>query len=137
MTDTPDLTPEAVERLGPYAVDGGCDAYGAMEHDPHGDYVRYEDYQALAAENARLNATRADELARAYMLGTGDAAKVAAGPYVSQSRYSPESVFYGADMSPDRSDWGRGIQRGRDKSVTSIRTLTPPADLADRVKGGE
>ena len=42
MTDA--STTGAVERLAPYAVDGGCDAYGQMESDPFGDYVRFEDY---------------------------------------------------------------------------------------------
>lgn len=48
MTDA--STTWAVERLAPYAVDGGCDAYGQMESDPFGDYVSYEAYQALVAE---------------------------------------------------------------------------------------
>ena len=49
MTDKDLTAPEAVERFGPHAVDGGCDAYGAMEDDPHGDWVRFEDYAALSA----------------------------------------------------------------------------------------
>jgi hypothetical protein len=43
-------TKDAVERLSPYAIDGGRDAYGAMEADTFGDYVAWEDYLALAAE---------------------------------------------------------------------------------------
>jgi hypothetical protein len=48
--NNPDTTPAAVERLSPYAVDGGCDAYGQMEQDDIGDYVTYEDYAALSAQ---------------------------------------------------------------------------------------
>lgn len=40
---------DAVERFSPFAVDGGCDAYGDMEDDTQGDWVRYEDYEALTA----------------------------------------------------------------------------------------
>ncbi|WP_028955890.1 hypothetical protein [Sulfitobacter sp. 20_GPM-1509m] len=55
MTQEPNTTPEGVERLSPYAIDGGCDAYGSMEHDDHGDYVSYEDYCVLSARVAELD----------------------------------------------------------------------------------
>lgn len=59
MTDT---SPESVERLSPYAVDGGCDAYGEMESDGVGDYVKYEDYEALSARVAELEVQRNEAL---------------------------------------------------------------------------
>ena len=37
---------DLVTRWGPYAVDGGADAYGAMEEDAYGDYVNFEDHTA-------------------------------------------------------------------------------------------
>ena len=55
-TQTPDITPEAVERLSPYAVDGGCDAYGQMGPDTSGDYVSLTDYDTLAARLAECEA---------------------------------------------------------------------------------
>ena len=57
MTDT---TPAAVERLSPYAVDGGSDAYGQMEEDPYGDYVTHEAYAALSAQLEDAAATADD-----------------------------------------------------------------------------
>jgi hypothetical protein len=56
-------TKDAVERLSPYAIDGGRDAYGAMEADTFGDYVAWEDYLALAAERdaARAEVARLQE----------------------------------------------------------------------------
>ena len=46
-------------RFSPYAIDGGHDAYGAMEEDAHGDYVNLSDYQTLAADNIRILAANA------------------------------------------------------------------------------
>lgn len=51
-----DISKEAVERMSPYAVDGGCDAYGQMEPDPFGDYVSFEAYESLRAELDRSEA---------------------------------------------------------------------------------
>ena len=51
------------------------------------------------------------------------AAKVAQGQYRERSMLDPESPFYGIDMTPDRSDWGRGIQRGREQAAAAIRNL--------------
>lgn len=51
------------------------------------------------------------------------AAKVAQGQYVSQSMLDPGSPLYGIDMPPDRSDWGRGIQRGREQAAAAIRAM--------------
>ena len=60
MTNTPDLTsPEAVERYSPIAVaPHDADPFGAMETDPEGGFVLYEDYAALSAalEAAEMSA---------------------------------------------------------------------------------
>lgn len=61
-------TREEVERLAPYAVDGGCDAYGQMEHDPFGDYVSFEAYEALR-DRAEAAEARSYALAVAIMGG--------------------------------------------------------------------
>jgi hypothetical protein len=66
---------------------------------------------ALAAENASLRATRADELARAWEMGRD------AGADEYRDGEGPHDYFADAE--------------------TAIRALRPPADLADRVKGGE
>ena len=58
------MTDELIERLSPYAVDGGFDAYGQMEADEFGDYVRFEDYQARILADAKI-IEAADELYRA------------------------------------------------------------------------
>ena len=79
----------------------------------HGDYGHFADtaaalyplvQQAIAAERERC-------------------AKVAAGPYSSTSRYHEDSPFYGSDLTPDRSEFGRGVQRGREQAATAIRSL--------------
>ena len=49
QTDAPKL-----QRFSPYAVDGGCDAYGQMEEDDFGDYYNRED------ANAELDAAQAE-----------------------------------------------------------------------------
>jgi hypothetical protein len=141
MTDTPDLTPEAVERLKSHAdwLRGDhehcnpwlADTLGALTAENarlragqeyryvgrNGKTVLARDLEdradAAEAELARLRATRADELERAYRLGV----KAAVGPVMA------------ARMGDADSDL-RCI-------ISNIRALTPPADLADRVKGGE
>jgi len=45
------MTARYLQRFSPYAVDGGCDAYGSMEEDDFGDYYKAED---VDAEIARL-----------------------------------------------------------------------------------
>lgn len=50
-------------------------------------------------------------------------AKVAAGQYSSTSRYHEDSPFYGSDLTPDRSEFGRGVQRGREQAEAAIRSL--------------
>jgi len=51
MTDT------QINRWSPYAVDGGCDAYGEMEEDEVGDWVNYEDHTAhIDAQDAKIKA---------------------------------------------------------------------------------
>ena len=55
--------------------------------------------------------------------GIEAAAKVAQGQYRERSMLDPESPSYGIDMTPDRSDWGRGIQRGREQAAAAIRAL--------------
>jgi FtsZ-binding cell division protein ZapB len=56
QTDAPEL-----QRFSPYAVDGGCDAYGQMEEDEFGDYYNREDadatIQVAQAEIAKLRET--------------------------------------------------------------------------------
>ena len=52
-----------------------------------------------------------------------EAAKVAQGQYREVSMLDHESPSYGIDMTPDRSDWGRGIQRGREQAAAAIRKL--------------
>ena len=66
LTDT---SPNAVERLSPCAVDGGCDAYGQMEEDHIGDYVTYEDYAALSAQ---LEAANQRSYYLAYAIAGGE-----------------------------------------------------------------
>jgi hypothetical protein len=63
------------------------------------------------------------QLATARRDAWEEAAKVAAGQYRSHSEYDPESPCYGIDLSPDRSDFGRGIQRGREQASNAIRAL--------------
>jgi len=49
MTETAKNTATSLQRFSPYAVDGGCDAYGQMEEDDHGDYYNREDCDAALA----------------------------------------------------------------------------------------
>ena len=46
------MTDATLQRFNAYAVDGGCDAYGQMEEDDHGDYYNREDVDAKLAEHA-------------------------------------------------------------------------------------
>jgi len=57
---TKDTTTAAVERFSPCAINGGRDAYGEMETDPHGDYVTYDAYAALSAQLEDAAATADD-----------------------------------------------------------------------------
>lgn len=51
------MTAPTLQRFSPYAVDGGCDAYGQMEEDEFGDYYNREDADAaLDAAQARIAA---------------------------------------------------------------------------------
>ena len=80
MTDTTNTA--AVERLSPYAVDGGADAYGQMEEDSQGDYVTYEDYAALSAQLTAANQRAemlADSVAKARAKGKAEGLREAAG----------------------------------------------------------
>jgi len=52
-----------------------------------------------------------------------EAAKVAKGPWPSVSQYDERSPRYGADLNPDRSDYGRGKQAGRQEAEIAIRSL--------------
>ena len=59
MTETAKNTATSLQRFSPYAVDGGCDAYGQMEEDDQGDYYNREDCDAaLAAAIAREEGLR-------------------------------------------------------------------------------
>lgn len=50
---------KTLQRFSPYAVDGGCDAYGQMEEDDHGDYYNREDVDVTIAElRAQLEAAQ-------------------------------------------------------------------------------
>lgn len=64
-----------------------------------------------------------DARQEAWRAGMLEAAKVAQGQYRERSMLDPESPCYGIDMTPDRSDWGRGIQRGREQAAAAIRAL--------------
>lgn len=57
-------------------------------------------------------------------------AKVADGQYAAVSQYDERSVFYGSDLNPDRSEFGRGRQAGREDAAKAIRALaTQSPDL--------
>lgn len=84
MTEDIDMS-DAITRFSPFAVGGGCDAYGDMEDDTHGDWVRYEDYEALTARAAAAEmalakvtddrdeyAERTEELERACEIVSGE-----------------------------------------------------------------
>ncbi len=58
------------------------------------------------------------------------AAKAARGQYASVSKYDMNSPFYGMDLTPDRSDWGRGTDRGREDAAAAIRAIDPVAIVA-------
>jgi len=66
---TQDTTPAAVERLSPYAINGGRDAFAEMETDPQGDYVTYDAYAALSAQ---LEAANARAYSLAYAIAGGE-----------------------------------------------------------------
>ena len=51
------------------------------------------------------------------------AADVAKGPYASTSKYDDQSVYYGSDINPDRSEFGRGKQAGREAASSILRTI--------------
>lgn len=51
------------------------------------------------------------------------AAEVAKGPYASTSKYDDRSVYYGSDLNPDRSEFGRGKQAGREAASSILRTV--------------
>ena len=51
-------------------------------------------------------------------------AGVAAGPYRNVSQYHEDSPYFGSDLTPDRSEFGRGKQAGRTAAATAIRSLT-------------
>jgi hypothetical protein len=110
MTDTPDLTPEAVERLA-YAAETVAGLRILTPEQSEACMDAGDAMRALAAENASLRATRADELARAWEMGRD------AGADEYRDGEGPHDYFADAE--------------------TAIRALRPPADLADRVKGGE
>jgi hypothetical protein len=121
--DTPDLTPEAVEKLARY-------------HDwrDDGDSYTASMLRALAAENARLRITRADELVKAYMLGVGDAAE----PVDCGCDLAQKALAAAAEKPNGGPRWmACGEANCGAIEAAAIRALTPPADLADRVKGGE
>jgi hypothetical protein len=148
MTDTPDLTPEYAEAVAARLELVGWQPLG--ERDEGAALIRAQaaeiarlkaasrsqamDHLALdmqvtdaLAELARLRATRADELARAYMLGVEAASRV-----VVQNSEWVRSTDSSRHVQP-RSEGDR-LGLGY---AAAIRALTPPADLADRVKGGE
>jgi hypothetical protein len=59
MTDTPDTSPEAVER---FDLEQPTEHMGSASMDPapgYGDWVRYSDYVALSAERDALKAENA------------------------------------------------------------------------------
>jgi hypothetical protein len=63
------------------------------------------------------------------------AANAARGEYKSTSLYDQNSPFYGMDLNPDRSDFGRGKDRGRENAAKNIRSLaSDPAYVAAIIK---
>ena len=87
------MTDKLIERLSPYAVDGGFDAYGQMEADEFGDYVRFEGYQARILADAKI-IEAADELARRVVL-QGEGAPMRAG-YVKEALAAYRAAVSGA-----------------------------------------
>jgi len=64
-----------------------------------------------------------------------EAANVARGGYKSTSSYDQNSPFYGMDLDPDRSEFGRGKDRGRENAAETIRSLaSDPAEVAAIIK---
>jgi hypothetical protein len=82
---------------------------------PEGEAIR-------AGLEAAMGATVAPDNAE-WNAAIERAAKVARGQYVSTSEYHEDSPYYGSDTTPDRSDWGRGIDRGREMAAIAIRAL--------------
>lgn len=145
MTDA--STTGAVERLAPYAVDGGCDAYGQMESDPFGDYVSYEAYQALVAERdaaiQRAEAAEADQdrLRDAYIDAQVSCGEALIGieelqKDLTEARAQAALVWEaGRDAAAaDVAHFGRLFLINGDNVTVDIRrdlaALTPPADLS-------
>lgn len=49
------------------------------------------------------------------------AVSAARGPFSSHSKYHEDSPFYGSDLTPDRSDYGRGKQAGREEAALAVQ----------------
>jgi hypothetical protein len=126
------------QRLRPYAIDGGCDAYGQMEDDPSGDYVRYEDYEALAArlessqnedvvcgELYREAVRQCDELRhqhyKAHAAGKAEGLRQAADMVASSAYTSSNSGTYLARVSKPM----EGRDMHHETIATAILTLIP------------
>jgi predicted phage gp36 major capsid-like protein len=158
MTTDPDLTPETVERMAhaaeavaglltltPDQSEACMDAVDAIRslaaenarlraEMESGSFYQEKDIDAMQAELARLRATRADELARAYMLGVGDAAE----PVDCGCDLAQKALAAAAEKPNGGPRWmACGEENCGAIEADAIRALTPPADLADRVKGGE
>jgi hypothetical protein len=90
----------------------------------------FEQDQIEADIFALVEAARKNGRAAGIVEGLEMAAKIAQGPYPARSRYSEESPFYGSDLDPDRSEFGRGKQAGREAASAAIR-----ARIAEIKKG--
>ena len=97
-----------------------CAAYASPSTYQPGDGDKYGESlplcQAFAKFEAEITQRVRDEALE-------EAARVAAGPYVSRSLYDERSPFFGSDLNPDRSELGRGQQIGREAAAAAIRQM--------------
>jgi hypothetical protein len=107
MTDTPDLTPEAVER----PLDEAYDTMIEVERNPYGAWLAIQSLSAaLATERARA------EAAEAKLATAGDDALEEAAQKIwdKLSSYHPVS------------DYGEGVKSGWARAHAAIRALKEP-----------
>ena len=101
MTNTPDTSPEAVERYNPIAVaPHDEDPFGAMETDPEGGFVLYEDYAAML--RACKGQVSVDGLAQIIRTVDGSNS-LGAGALA-------EAILAALEPAPDHSEWNAAIE---------------------------
>ena len=83
------------------------------------------DRAEIAALTERLAQAEA-RTAAAVLAERERCARVAQGPYRDAPQHHPDSPFYGSDLTPDRSDFGRGKQAGRSAAAAAIRQIEEP-----------